>query len=152
MYERFISSSMLTWSLVVVMSGFRGRRGGLALASTRSAPGAWCRGARPRTRHEAPGRSDVEVPDVERVFLDELAPRLDLVTHQGREHQVGLGVVLGANLQQRPGLRLHRRGPELVGVHLAKALVPVDRDPAFPRADEVLDGLVERVDLQFAAG
>ena len=44
----------------------------------------------------------VQVPHVERVVLDELAARLDLIAHQRREHLVRLGVVLGAHLQQRP--------------------------------------------------
>ena len=39
------------------------------------------------------GISDVQVPDIQRVFFDEFAPRFDLVAHEGREHLVGFGVV-----------------------------------------------------------
>ena len=48
-----------------------------------------------------PDGLDVEVAHVERVVLDELAARLDLIAHQRREHLIGLRVVLGAHLQQR---------------------------------------------------
>ena len=89
---------------------------------------------------------DVQVLHVERVVLDELAPRLDLVAHQRGEHQVGLGVVLGAHLQQRPHVGLHRRRPELLGVHLAEPLVAVDRHALLAGGDEELHELVERVE------
>ena len=42
---------------------------------------------------------DIEILDVERVVFDELAARFHLVAHQRREHQVGLGVILGPDLQ-----------------------------------------------------
>src|SRR5262245_14325372 len=100
MYERFISSSMLT--------------------------GCWL----------AAAISDIEILHVERVFFDELPTRLDLVAHQRREHQVRFGVVFSSDLQQRPNRRIHRRFPELLGVHLAESLVAVDRYALLPRRNE----------------
>ena len=45
-----------------------------------------------------PSCSDVEVGDGARVFLDELATRLDLVAHQHREDAVGGGGILDRHL------------------------------------------------------
>src|SRR5262249_54214852 len=73
--------------------------------------------------------SDVEVPHVERVLLDELPPRLHLVAHEGGEDLVGLVRVLDLHLQQRPRLGIHRGLPELRRVHLADALVAPDLEP-----------------------
>src|SRR5262245_29690703 len=101
MYERFISSSMLIgmrFAVGVVMN----LRGG---PDESQAP--WLH---------------VEVSDVKRVVFDELAARLDLIAHQGREHLVRLGMILRTNLQQRAILRVHRRGPQRVRVHLTQTL------------------------------
>ena len=64
----------------------------------------------------------------ERVVLDEGPPRLDLVTHQHREDPVGRGRVLHRHLRERPRRRVHRRLPQLFGVHLAQALEALQRD------------------------
>ncbi len=67
-------------------------------------------------------RSDVQVAHVERVCLDELAARLDLVAHEDGEDVVGFDVVLDLDLQQaaasggpswspRAARRSSRRGP-----------------------------------------
>src|SRR5689334_16773521 len=114
MYERFISSSMLTGifdaaTSVIESSGAHGYGQDLALVPIPSPLPL----------------SDVEVLYVERVVFDELAARLDLVAHQRREHQVRLGVVLGSDLQQRPLRRIHRGLPQRVRVHLAETLVAV---------------------------
>src|SRR5438874_2564362 len=81
------------------------------------------------------GHLDIQVGDVERVLLDELAPGLDGVTHQDREHLVGADGVLHRDLQERPRLRIHRRLPELLGIHLTEALVALERG-AGPRLVE----------------
>src|SRR5882724_10414211 len=67
-----------------------------------------------------------QVGDVEGVLLDELATRLDGVTHQDREHLVGADRILHGDLEERPRLRIHRRFPELLGVHLAEPLVALE--------------------------
>src|SRR3989441_538842 len=69
---------------------------------------------------------DIQVGDVEGVLLDELATRLDGVTHQDREYLVGADGILHGDLEQRPRLRIHRRFPELLGVHLAEPLVALE--------------------------
>src|SRR5262249_61637561 len=70
--------------------------------------------------------SDVEVPHVERVLLDELPSRLDLVSHQGGEDLVGLVRVLDLHLEQCARLGIHGRLPELRRVHLAETLVALN--------------------------
>ena len=52
----------------------------------------------------------VQELDLERMLLDELAARFDLFTHQHRKHPVGLETILDGHVQQRPPLRIHRRG------------------------------------------
>src|SRR5690242_11900501 len=51
-----------------------------------------------------PGRagSDVQILDLESVLLDELAPGLDIVAHEGGKQVVGGGGVLQPDLQQGP--------------------------------------------------
>src|SRR5688500_6291928 len=99
MYERFISSSMLTgiFDAASIRIGYRATGTASLL--------------------------HIQVLHVERVVLDELSSRLDLIAHQRREHLVGLGMVLGTDLQQRSRLGFHGRRPELLGVHFAEALV-----------------------------
>ncbi len=57
-----------------------------------------------------------------RVLLDEEAARLDLVAHQHREELVGGVRVLDVDPHHQPLRRIHRRLPQLLGVHLAEAL------------------------------
>ncbi len=54
--------------------------------------------------------------------------RLDDVAHQRREDLVRFVGVVDLDLQQRTRLRVERGLPELVGIHLAEALVALDRD------------------------
>ena len=77
-----------------------------------------------------PRRSDVEVGHAQRVVLDELAPRLHVVAHERREDLVGADRILDLHLQQDALGRVHRRLPELLGVHLAQPLVALDRHAA----------------------
>src|SRR5437762_3392355 len=118
MYERFISSSMLTGTLFAAISVM------------------WVAGlrhARPEGRaYWSRERSDIEVFYVERVVFDELAARLDLIAHERGEHQVGFRVVLGLHLQQRALRRVHRRFPQRVRVHFSETLIAIDRDALFP--------------------
>src|SRR2546426_6666454 len=61
-----------------------------------------------------------------RVLLDELPARLHVLAHEDAEHAVGLCGVLQRDLLQHPGLRVHRRIPELLGIHLAEPLESLD--------------------------
>src|SRR6476646_7589896 len=87
-----------------------------------------CSGSLQSRRAVAPHRlgavsSDVEVGDVQRVGLDEVAARLDDVAHQLGEDVVGVGDLLHLHLQQRADVAVERRLPELLRVHLAETLV-----------------------------
>ena len=42
------------------------------------------------------------------------------------EHLIGLDRIFDTHLQHRPALRIHRRLPELFGIHLSKTFVPLD--------------------------
>ena len=84
----------------------------------------------------------IQVANLQRVRLDELPPRLDLVAHQDREDLVGLDDVVHPHLQQHPLVRVHRRLPELIGVHLAETLVPLDVDVLLRRREDVVEQAV----------
>src|SRR5919198_5145073 len=68
------------------------------------------------------GASDVKVLDLAGLRLDEVLAGADLLTHEHREDLVGERGVLAVDAQERAGLRVHRRLPELVRVHLAESL------------------------------
>src|ERR1043165_6397573 len=71
--------------------------------------------------------SDVEEAHVAGVALDEPAPRLDVLAHEDREDLVRRRRVRQGDLEERAGVGIHRRLPQLVVVHLAEALVALDR-------------------------
>src|SRR6516165_1541778 len=87
--------------------------------------------------------SDVEVPHVERVLLDELPPRFDLVAHEGGEDLVGFVRVLDLHLQQRARLGIHRGLPELRRVHLTEALVALDIEALARVCHDAVDGAAD---------
>src|SRR5215208_284209 len=78
---------------------------------------------RPRNR---PSRLRIQVLDLAGVRLDEPLSRLDLVAHEVREELVGDRRRIDSDLQERPVLRVHSRLPQLVRVHLPKALEATD--------------------------
>ena len=95
-----------------------------ALPEARRAP----RSAPPRTRPPAAAgrvRRQGSAPCVASA-RDEVLARLDLLAHERREEMVGLAGVVEVDLQERARGRVHRRLPELVGVHLAEALEALD--------------------------
>src|SRR5450755_5191916 len=69
---------------------------------------------------------DVEEANVFRVALDERPALFDVFTHQDREDLVGAQRVIDAYLEKHALVGIHRGGPQLFGVHLAKALVALD--------------------------
>src|SRR6185437_11410735 len=91
------------------------------------------------------GSSDVEVPDAERVRLDERAARLDLLTHQRGEDVVGADDVLDLHLQEPAHARVHRGLPQLVGIHLAQPLVALLRHAAACFVEEPVERFLERL-------
>src|SRR6266540_2879850 len=75
---------------------------------------------------------DVQVHDFLRVLLDVLAPWLDRLSHEDGEQRVrGQGVVDRDLFQEAPR-GVHGRLPQLVGVHLSEAFVPLVRDALVP--------------------
>ena len=96
--------------------------------------------------------SNVEITDVERVLLDEATARLDLVAHQRREDFVRLVGIFDLDLQQHPYVGIHRRFPELLGVHLAEALETLHFQ-ALPRmAHQLGDRVDQRGGMLLAVG
>src|SRR6185369_8952294 len=71
---------------------------------------------------------DVQVPHFERVVLNERPPWLDFVAHQDGKDRVGFDVVLDADAEQAALGGIHGGLPELRRVHLAQALVALDRE------------------------
>src|SRR5262245_39979833 len=69
----------------------------------------------------------------QRVGLDELAARLDDVTHQAREDLVRFAQIAELHLQQRAHVPVEGRLPQLLGVHLAQTLVALHGDALAPR-------------------
>src|SRR6266542_1950070 len=92
------------------------------------------------------GTSDVEVAHAERVVLDERAARLDFLAHQRREDLLGGDRVLDLYPEQPPHLRIHRRLPQLLGIHLAEALVTLDGDAPARFVEQPFERLAERGD------
>src|SRR6478736_9189411 len=70
---------------------------------------------------------DIEESHVLGVALDERAALLDVLAHEDREHLVRLGRVVEGHLEHQALLGVHRGLPQLLGVHLAQALVALDR-------------------------
>ena len=68
----------------------------------------------------------VDILGNQRIVLDKGTARLDLVTHQGNEHFVGGNGVFDTYLQKAAHGRIHRRFPQLFGVHLAQTFIPLD--------------------------
>ena len=68
-------------------------------------------------------RLHIKVLHLKRMRLNEVAARLHYIAHKNGEHIVGASGVSDVDLQEGTLLRVHRGLPELLGVHLAKALV-----------------------------
>src|SRR5690606_34822229 len=87
----------------------------------------------------------VQVTHVLGVLLDEVATRLHLVAHEAVEQAGRDRRVLDLDLHDGPRLRIHRRLPELIRVHLAQALVPLEPDPL-----RIVRGAAESLDVVHA--
>src|ERR1700754_3544100 len=88
-------------------------------------------------------RLNIEVRNGQRVLLDELATRLDLIAHQRGEDVVRGERVLDAHLDQPARRRGDRRVPELFGIHLAETFVALDQLPTTGLLQQPLDRLLE---------
>src|SRR5436305_1298569 len=106
----------------------------------------------PSLYHWAPSFQDVflplhiQVPHFQRVVLNERPPRLDLVAHEDGEDGVGVDVVLDLHAEEAALGGIHRGLPELRRVHLAEALVALDRKAFLGAFVEAVDRLLQRVE------
>src|SRR6266581_756834 len=80
----------------------------------------------------------IEIFHFERVLLDEVAPGLHLVTHQGGKDVVHPCNILELDLQQQARLGVHRRLPELRRVHFSQTFVALDCEPVFADLENCL--------------
>jgi len=71
---------------------------------------------------------DIQVPDIQGVILNELAPGLDLFPHQFGEHLLGLHHIGYFHPQELAVEGVHRRFKELLGVHFAQTFEALDLD------------------------
>jgi hypothetical protein len=68
----------------------------------------------------------IQVVDIERVGLNKIPPRLNLVSHKRGEDFVRRDRVLDTHLEQSPVFRVHGRIPELIRVHFTETLVALN--------------------------
>src|SRR5438876_9390382 len=94
---------------------------------------------------ESVTRSDVQIRYIERVFLNEFPSRFNCVAHDDREHRVGAYGIVHRLPQQRARFGVHCRFPELLGIHLTKSLVALERRPMLRQIEHRLDHLVDRL-------
>src|SRR5919199_1802273 len=96
--------------------------------------------------------SSIQVLHLSGVLFDESLARLDLVAHERREELVCDRRGVHRDLQKRPVVRVHRRIPQLIRVHLPKALEARDaRVSVGTQASEGLLQLAVVVDVVVAA-
>ncbi len=74
-------------------------------------------------RHREGKGLHVQIPHVFGMRLDELLARIHGVAHEHIERAVGLRGIVHSHKQKRAVLGVHRRFPQLSGVHFAEALV-----------------------------
>ena len=79
---------------------------------------------------------NVQIGDVEGVGVDEVAAGFDEVAHQFGEQQIGFVDGLDLDLEQSAHVGIERGFPQLAGVHLAQALVALQRDALAARAGD----------------
>src|SRR5260370_97391 len=79
----------------------------------------------------APQLSNIQIPYIQRVVFDELAPRFDGVSHQDRKNVVGFYGIIDPDLEQGALLRVHGGFPELLRIHFTQALVALNRKILF---------------------
>ena len=84
---------------------------------------------------------NVQVPHLQGVAFEELAAGFDGGAHEDREDVFGLGGVLDEDLLEHPPRGVHRGFPELLGVHLAKALESLDLHAFLAQAADGLEDL-----------
>src|SRR5215212_4998689 len=74
------------------------------------------------------GWLDIEIGDGERVFPNEISTRLHDVAHELGEEIVGFVELAHLNLKKSAHVLIERGFPQLLGIHLAQALVALHGD------------------------
>ena len=92
---------------------------------------------------------NVEIFDARRMFLDIFAARLDIVAHQKREHALGFDGILHRDLNHLAAFGVHRRFPQLMGVHFTQTFVTLNLKSLPAVLLDLLKKLRQRVDLNF---
>src|SRR5580658_3834954 len=129
----------------VGMQRFSGRDASILRLPQRVPPAAWTCARDQRPRLDA--RLDIQIGDRQCIFFNELAARLDLISHARREDLIRGHRVLDAHLQQPARARIDGRLPELIGVHLTQTLVALDGLTLARLLEQPAHGLLERADV-----
>src|ERR1043166_8510053 len=112
-------------------------------------PARWSRCSPPLAPYPPPRRAadlDVEEFSLKGVLFDEFPPRLDLFAHQNREHPLGLDRILDRHFEERALRGIHRRLPDVGGVHLAQSFEARDFDALLPHLTNPAENIAQRVD------
>ena len=84
--------------------------------------------------------SNVEIGDIECIFLNELAARLNHIAHQFDENIVSLNAFLDAHLQQGTRIAIKGRFPKLLRIHFSEAFVALHlADALLARSHDGID-------------
>ena len=87
---------------------------------------------------------DIQIRYHQRVALNELATRFDMIAHEGSEYLIGAYGVVDLDLHEAPGIRIHGGLPELVRIHLTKALVALHMLATLGLREKPFISLLER--------
>src|SRR6266566_1734315 len=97
---------------------------------------------------------DIQIAHVQRVVFNELAARLDLLTHQFGKHFLRLNSIGQINAQQLAVRRVHGRLKQFLGVHFTQAFKSFNgqtASPDFLDADQDFGDREKGFDLLFVA-
>src|SRR5262249_15296979 len=88
---------------------------------------------------------DIQVLHIERIVFNELAPRLNVFTHERGEDRFCFGDVFELHGEKCTMLGIHRRFPELRCSHLAQAFIALYLVLATSLFDDVLKKVMRRL-------
>src|SRR5450830_384205 len=85
---------------------------------------------------------NIQVNDVQRILLDKITARLNLIAHQNRENLVRLDDILDLDLQKDTVFRVHGGLPELFRVHLSQTFIALNCQPLFGIFEEEVEQIL----------
>ena len=91
----------------------------------------------------------IQIPHIQRVLLNKLPARFDVVAHEDAEEFVGGADVVHADLQQRAVGGVERRFAEFFRVHFAEAFEPGDLQTFFARGADGAGEAAEVFEARF---